>query len=54
MYGLWFNLLWLNSSPCTIRNPNTTSTSKTLYIYIVLRVFKEQNELINKIECFEH
>ena len=34
MYGLWFNLLGLNSSPCTIRNPNTTSTSKSLYIYI--------------------
>ena len=33
MYGLWFNLLGLNSSPCTVRNPNTTSTSKSLYIY---------------------
>ena len=32
MYGLWFNLLGLNSSP---GNPNTTSTSKSLkYIYI--------------------
>ena len=53
MYGLWFNLLGLNSSPRTIRNPNTTSTSKSLYIYRVLNVLKEQNELINKIECFE-
>ena len=31
MYGLWFNLLGLNSSPSTSRNPNTTS--KSLYIY---------------------
>ena len=53
MYGFWFNLLGLNSSPRTIRNPNTTSTSKSLYIYRVLNVLKEQNELINKIECFE-
>ena len=53
MYGLWFNLLGLNSCLCTIRNPNTTSTSKSLYIYRVLNVFKKQKELINKIKCFE-
>ena len=41
MYGLWFNLLGLNSSPCTIRNPKTTSTSKNNYIYRVLNVFKK-------------
>ena len=51
VWALVFNLLGLNNSPCTIRNPNTTRTS--LYIYRVLNVLKEQNELINKIECFE-
>ena len=30
MYGLWFNLLGLNSSPNTSKSPNTTSTN---YIY---------------------
>ena len=32
MYGLWFNLLGLNSNPSTSGNSNTTTTSKSLYI----------------------
>ena len=41
VWALVFNLLGLNGSPCTIRNLNTTSTGKSLYIYRVLNVLKE-------------
>ena len=42
MYGLWFSLLGLNSSPSTSKNPRTTSSlvQVRLFIYIYC-VFKE-------------
>ena len=34
MYGLYFNLLGLNSIPCTIRNSNTTRCWPLLFLSV--------------------